>query len=383
VIAAALVALSAFSLLLAIVQVFALRAHLRRKPAPARQLPFISLLKPLCGVDDDLHRNLRSFARLDYPHYEVLLGVKDKLDAAYPIALEAAERWPWLMRVVVQRGSPGLNPKVNQLITLSAAARGEVLVVSDSNVRVRGDYLKGIAAAFDDERVALVTHPVAGAGERTAGALFDNLQMCGAVAPGIVAAARIAGRDLVVGKSMALRRSALQAMGGFERLKDVLAEDFLSGRIVVQELRKRVAIAASPVINVARESCAAAFFSRYLRWSVMQRKAVGNAVYVVQILLNPVALAAAAFLIDPRTAPAFAAVALLRSGLHECSARMLRGRGFGLAALAAPVADLIVAAAWAAGLFRSEVTWRGNRLSVLEGTRLAPVPEPFLELPAN
>ena len=62
---------------------------------------------------------------------------------------------------------------------------------------------------------------------------------------------------------------------------------------------------------------------------------------------------------------------------------MLRGRGFGLAALATPVADLIVAAAWAAGLFRSEVTWRGNRLSVLEGTRLAPVPEPFLELPAN
>ena len=105
--------------------------------------------------------------------------------------------------------------------------------------------------------------------------------------------------------------------------------------------------------------------------------------YVAQILLNPVALAAAAFLIDPRTAPAFAAVALSRSALHECSARMLRGRGFGLAALAAPAVDLIVAAAWLAGLFRSEVTWRGNRLSVREGTRLAPVPESYLELPAS
>jgi ceramide glucosyltransferase len=198
-IAGVLLALSAFSLLLAIVQVLSLCAHLRRKPVPPRNLPFISLLKPLCGVDDDLRRNLRSFARLEYPRYEVLLGVKDKLDAAYPIALEAAERWPWLMRVVLQRGSPGLNPKVNQLITLSAAARGEVLVVNDSNVRVRRDYLQGIAAEFDDERVALVTHPVAGFGERSAGALFDNLQMCGAIAPGIVAASRIAGKPLVVG----------------------------------------------------------------------------------------------------------------------------------------------------------------------------------------
>jgi ceramide glucosyltransferase len=333
-------------------------------------------------VDDGLRRNLRSFAHLDYPRYEVLLGVKDELDAAYPIALEAAARWPLLMRVVLQRGSPGLNPKVNQLITLTAAARGEILVVNDSNVRVRPDYLRGIAAAFDDEQVALVTHPVAGAGERTAGALFDNLQMCGAIAPGIVAAARVAGKALVVGKSMALRRADLKAIGGFERLKDVLAEDFLSGRLVVKELGKRVAMATSPVINVARNSCASAFFSRYLRWSVMQRKAVGNAAYVTQIMLNPVALALAAVLVDRSRLPALVAVALVRTALHESSARALRGYGFGLAALAAPLADLIVACAWLAGLFRSEINWRGNRLIVQEGTRLLRAPEEMLGIPA-
>ena len=381
-IAAAFVALSVVSIVLAVVQALSLRAHLREVAREPRRLPFISLLKPLCGVDDDLWRNLRSFARLDYPLYEVLLGVKDESDAAFSIALQAASRWPGLMRVVLQRGAPGLNPKVNQLITLSAVSRGEIVVVNDSNVRVRPDYLKGVAAAFDDERVALVTHPVAGAGERTFGALLDNLQLCGSIAPGIVAAARVAGQDLVVGKSMALRRADLDAMGGFERLKDVLAEDFLSGRIVVKELGKRVAIAASPVLNVARTSCCGAFFSRYLRWSVMQRKAVGNAAYLAQILLNPVALALAAALIDPSTLPALAAVALVRAALHECSARALRGRGFGAGALLAPLADLIVACAWLAGLVRSEITWRGNRLIVLEGTRLARVPESLLELPA-
>src|SRR5207248_6952825 len=233
-------------------------------------------------------------------------------------------------------------------------------------------------AAFDDERVALVTHPVAGAGERTAGALFDNLQMCGAVAPGIVAAARIAGRDLVVGKSMALRREALVAMGGFERLKDVLAEDFLAGRIVRRELGMKVALAASPVFHVSRCQCVEDFFSRFLRWSVMQRKAVGSAAYFSQILLNPVALAVAGFLVAPSrpAAVALLAVAGVRAALHESAARVLRGRGFSLYSLAAPICDLVAAAAWALGFFRSEVTWRGNRLAVLEGTRLERIAEP-------
>jgi len=375
VIAAALLLLAAVGLLLTAVQVAALRLHLRGAAAEPRSWPFLSILKPLCGVDDDLWKNLRSFTILRYPAYEILLGVKDENDPAYDLALRAAECWPHLVRVVVQRGVPGLNPKVNQLITLAAAARGEVLVVSDSNIRVGRDYLRGIAAAMDDPQVALVTHPVAGVGERSAGALFDNVTLCGSIAAGVISAKRIAGKDLVVGKSMAIRRRDLRAMGGFERLKDVLAEDFLSGRIVIRELGRKVALAAQPVFNVSRSQCVAAFFSRYLRWSVMQRKAVGNVPYAAQILLNPVALAAAAVLAAPGRPAllAFAFVSLLRTALHENSARALRGRGYSAFCLLVPLADLLVACAWAFALVRSEIRWRGNRLLVGRGTRLAPV----------
>lgn len=194
--------------------------------------------------------------------------------------------------------------------------------------------------------------------------------MCGAIAAGVAAAKRIAGKDVVVGKSMALRRADLRAIGGFERLKDVLAEDFLSGRIVAGELKKRVALVPQPVFNVCRAQPVGACFARYFRWSVMQRKAVGNAAYAAQILLNPVALAAAALLAAPgrSTALAFAAVALARAALHALCARSLRGHAF--PALLAPVADLMLAAAWAGGLFSSEIQWRGARLAVREGTRL-------------
>jgi ceramide glucosyltransferase len=372
VIATALLALTAIGLLLGVVQVAALRWHLREPVREPRTFPFVSVLKPLCGIDDDLWANLRSFSRLRYPGYEVLLGVKDSRDPAYRVALRAARRWPGLVRVVLQRGAPGLNPKVNQLITLASAARGEVLVISDSNVRVRGDYLRAIAGAFEEEEVALVTHPVAGVGARTLGALFDNVTMCGSIAAGITSAKRLARLDFVVGKSMALRRNDLLAMGGFERLKDVLAEDFLSGRIVTSEMGRKVALVPRPVFNVCRSQSIVSFFSRYLRWSVMQRKAVGTPAYVTQILLNPVALAAAAVFVSPDrwTALGMGIAALARSGLHECAARSLRGRGFSLYGVLLPLSDLLLACAWALGLLRSEITWRGNRFAVREGTRL-------------
>ena len=38
--------------------------------------------------------------------------------------------------MVIQEPSAGLNPKVNQLITLARAARHPLLLISDSNVRV-------------------------------------------------------------------------------------------------------------------------------------------------------------------------------------------------------------------------------------------------------
>ena len=89
-----LVSISALGFFLLLVQRAALAVALRRRvPAPIRRAP-ISILKPLCGVDDALEENLRVFAALDYPRFEVLLGVKDRDDAAYPLALAFALRDP-------------------------------------------------------------------------------------------------------------------------------------------------------------------------------------------------------------------------------------------------------------------------------------------------
>jgi len=370
-----LLALAAIGLLVVLVQGTAALVHVRRRGPVPRHAPGVSVLKPLCGIEDGLRENLESFARLDWPRYEVVLGVRDAGDPACGVARELAARWPDRFRLVVQRGAPGLNPKVNQLVTLARAARHDLLVVSDSNVRVRPDYLTGIAALLEDPAVGLVTHPVAGAGEERLGSTLDALHMTASIAPGVIAAKLLAGRDIVVGKSMAFRRSDLRALGGFEAAKDVLAEDYVLGLLVTERLHKKVAIARSPVANVTARRSVADFLGRYQRWSVLQRRSAGWALHAAQVVLNPILVAAAALAARPGggAAAAFCAVCLAKTAIDGVVARGLRPGGFTLRQLAlVPLKDLAFGAAWGYGLVRDDVVWRGHRLRVLDGTRIAP-----------
>ncbi len=371
-----LLAAALAGLLLLAVQYLALVAHLRQLPPRASGGPGISVLKPLCGVDDDLAANLERFAELDYPEYEVLLGLKSRRDPALAVARAACARWPGRFRIVLQRGEPGLNPKVNQLVTLAQVARHDVLVVSDSNVRVHGQYLCEIAALLRDPGVGLVTHPVAGVGEERLGSVMDSLHLAGIIAPGVVAAKRLTRRDFVVGKSMAFRRGDLERLGGFTAVKDVLAEDYLLGVMVSADLGRRVALASRPVENVTQNRSVAEFVLRYQRWHVMQRRVVGTLLYSAQVILNPIFLSLIAALVRPEATQvgALAAVCAAKTALDAAAGRRLRRRAFRLAHLAlVPAKDLILGLAWIGGLVSDRVTWRGNRLRVLAGTRLEPV----------
>ncbi len=369
-----LLAAAAAGTLLLLAQLIALRRHLRAPVAVPRGRPGISVLKPLCGVDDELEQNLACFAALDWPDYEVLLGVRSTDDAACPVARRFQARFPGRFRLVVQRGEPGLNPKVNQLITLARAARHPLLVVSDSNVRVEPGYLSEIAALLEDPAVGLVTHAIAGVGERRLGSLFDHLHLAGSVAPGVVAAQALAGLDIVVGKSMAFRREDLAALGGFEAAKDVLAEDFVLGRMVSRVLGKKVVLARRPIQNVSVRRGVGDFVARYGRWAVLNRTVTGRFVHLSQACLNPVLLAAAALAAEPGafTLAALCALSAGKACLDGACGRALRPGGFRLLQLAlVPLKDLVYALAWARGLVRSTVDWRGTRIRVLAGTRIA------------
>jgi len=368
-------------LLLSLVHLLVLRRHLKGAvPVPTVRPP-ISILKPLCGLDDRLMQNLATFAALPYPSYEVLLGVRDVDDAAYPTALAMARRWPSRFRVVVQSGEPGLNPKVNQLITLARAARNELLVISDSNTRVPPGYLDEIAAAMQDESVGLVTHPIVGQGDEQYGArlgsALDNIHLGGSITPALTTAKVLFGKDYVIGKSMALRWSDVRALGGFAVVKDVLAEDFVLGRLIPEKLGKSVVLARSVVRCVSLKRSLEGFVKRYARWSVMQHQCAGLPAYWGLLLLNPQLLVTLALFAAPgrATAVAWLACAAARIALDAAAGRALRGRTFALWALPwVPFKDLLVAGAWLYGLTNRSVEWRSTRLRVLRGSVLRATP---------
>src|SRR5262249_53502115 len=225
----------AATLVLYVVAHGALRA---RRRADARSqthgfAPPVSIIKPLCGLDDELGQNLESFFELDYPDYEILFSFATDDDPAFAVARRGAGRHPGGGATVVGDGrEPGGNAKVNRLAAAARQARCRYLLLSDGNVRVRRDFLARAVAPFEDARVGLVSNLFRGTGARTLGARLECLHLNGTLRAGTAAIATLTGSPCVVGKSILVSRAALDAIGGFAALRDYLAEDFLLGTMI-------------------------------------------------------------------------------------------------------------------------------------------------------
>jgi ceramide glucosyltransferase len=351
---------------------FVVRYRRASRAQPIVNTEGISILKPLCGRDDALVGNLESFAAINHPNFELLLGVKDQHDPAFDVALAFARKHKRFVRLVLQRGEPGFNPKVNQLITMAEVARNDLTVISDSNVRVERDYLNEFARAFQDPTVGCVTHPVIGGGESQWGSLLDNLHLSTTIGPGMIGAKLAVDQDVVVGKSMAIRNSDLRKLGGWASMKDILAEDYVLGRAIRSELGKRVVLGETPVVSFSRDKPIHHFFRRYGRWSVIHRTVLAPSTYLAQTLINPIPLSLAAFCISPSKTAALACGSIIyaKVAIDLAVAHTMGYRVTPRAVPAVALKDLLLFLTWMRGFTCRTVDWRGNLLKVTHGSRL-------------
>ena len=368
--AVVLVGLAALTLM-----AWAQRAHLAAgaPPEPASWPP-VSVLKPMRGADPGLEENLESFFSLDYPFYEVLLGVDDMGDPAVAVARRVVERHPEVPATIVADATrTGDNPKVNNLANIHRHARHDVILISDSNVRVRPGYLRDLVATLEQPGVGLVSSPIRGRHPEGLGGALEALQLNGFVMGGVAAMHRVFGGVCVVGKSMLLRRATLERIGGFRRLSRFLAEDQVCGQEVAA-LGARLALSSQPIDNVLGRVSVRDFALRHLRWARIRRR-ISPLGYAGELLLNPVFLAAVAAAAIPglATAVTFVAALLARSALDAASERAAGvRRPLGAYPALVLAKDLVTGVLWAVPYFSSAVTWRGRRFLIGPRTALRP-----------
>ena len=192
--------------------------------------PPVTIFKPLKGLDEELELNLRSFFQLDYPCYQLLFCVADAERPGHRgRAASCSASFPATTPSSSSAVRPsGSIPRSRAWPRWNAHRKHDVILISDSNVRVRPSYLRETACYLAEPGVGLVSNLFAGVGEVHAGAVLENLQLNGFIAGGVAGAA-VCGATCVVGKSMLMPVRALEAIGGFAAVRNLLAEDQVIG----------------------------------------------------------------------------------------------------------------------------------------------------------
>lgn len=233
------------------------------------QLPSVSILKPLKGMDPSLEKNLRSFFQLDYPKFELLFCVAEESDPAVAVARSLLQEFPHVSaRISIGSCEVGVNPKVNNLIRSYEASSYDCVLISDSNTRVPPDFLRSIISQFGDD-VALESSIVAGEQAEGISGRLDASFMDTFCAKG-TALASVFNIPCVTGKSMLFRRSILEKIGGLRALSNEIAEDYVAGQLL-HKLGYKVIVSCTPITQIVGKMSFKSFWDRHLRWGRIRK----------------------------------------------------------------------------------------------------------------
>jgi ceramide glucosyltransferase len=359
-----------------VVVVTAVTLRFARRPASYlgvadNNRPPVSVLKPLHGAEPGLYENLRSFADQDYPVFQLVLGVRDRADRALPIARALIRQRPRRdIKLVIDPRAAGSNLKVANLENMLPAARHELIVMADSDMRVGRDYLATVTGALAEPGTGLVTClykgiPTAGLWSQLA-ALHINFGFL----PSALVGDAIGVGGGCFGATIALRRAVLERIGGFARLRNELADDHRIGA-AVRELGLKTVLSPYIVENRVSEPSLASLWRHELRWARTSR-AMAPVGFAGSVLTHTVVLAAlaAAFCESGVAAWGFVSLSLL---LRWISA-MVIARGLDLPRSGLwllPLRDALSFAVFLSSFCGRSVLWRGQLFRVEPSGRMS------------
>jgi ceramide glucosyltransferase len=337
--------------------------------------PPVSILKPMRGEDLGAYENFASFCRQDYPQYEILLCVDPDDRAVTPLVEKLRRNFPQReIRVLYGSGRIATNDKVAKLQRMVSEAQHEVVVISDSDVRVRPDYLRQVTAPLARPEVGAVTCFYVPTEEKTFTDRLQDIGMMSDFYPGILVAWQLDGIKFALGPTIATTRTRLAGFGGYAAIENRPADDLLVGRLIADQ-GYEVVLLPYTIETVADYASFRELLHKRLRWIVVMRNlrpwghfglifTLGLAWTLAAVAAHPTATVAAGFL------GAYLALRVAMTAL-------IAGWGLQQAAFwknlwMIPVWDAVASVIWLVSFSRNSIRWRGADYYIRDG-QLVPV----------
>jgi ceramide glucosyltransferase len=366
---AVLFASAAFSVI-ALFAVLRWRTRPRQPPSSLEARRPVTLLKPLCGPEPDLYRDLRSFCEQAYPQFQIIFGVRDPNDGALAVVERLLAEFPDLaIDLVIDSRQHGDNYKTGNLMNMLDKARHDVLVIADSDAMVGPDYLAAVTAPLLDTKVGLVTcayrsTPTQAIWSRL-GAMYVNEWFM----PSVLLARLFGHQQYASGQTLCIRRSTLQAIGGLQAIANHIADDFRLGELV-RKLGLRVVLSDYEVQVKHHEPSAKALLGHELRW-MRTLRVVRPRSFRVMFFSFSLPLATVGLLLsllaanNNMTLPLSLFIVTIAARLCLHVVQHLAG---GMSVVAdlwlVPARDFLLSWIWWLSFSNSRVTWRGTEFAV-------------------
>jgi ceramide glucosyltransferase len=324
-------------------------------------VPPVTILKPLCGAEPETYECLRSFCRQSYGEFQVVFGVSHPEDPAVAVVKRLQNEFPHLdLILAIERRQVGSNRKVSSLINMMNFARHDHLIISDSDVRVDGNYLANLIRPLLDETVGVVTCCYRGVPRPGIWSLLGSMYINEWFIPSVRVAALMGYRSFAFGATIGIRRGTLAKIGGFNAVSNQLADDYCLGELTRRE-GLRTVLSEVEVDTCVAERTASALIAHELRWRRTIRNlspygygfsfvTLGLPVTALQLLLARAAPAAAIF-----------AITALASAVIHLNARRSGSRA---SLLLVPIRDLLHFGLWIWSFATRHVQWHNDHYQV-------------------
>jgi ceramide glucosyltransferase len=240
------------------------KLHRKSVPSSAESVKGISILKPLVGIDPNLYANLETFFTISYPKYELLFCIENDSDPAAMVITSLLEKYPSVdARLFCSAQKVGTNPKINNMSQGYAAAKYELVLISDGGIKTKEDTLWEMVLTLDDQ-TGLV-HQMPFICDKVG--FSANLEKIyfGTQHAKMYLIADLLGINCVTGMSCLFRKDVLDKVGGLKSLGIYLAEDYYLGQIFLDQGMK-VRVCSQPALQNAGSSDVCAFQARMMRW---------------------------------------------------------------------------------------------------------------------